>query len=110
MGIALDLSAHTHKSQLGTSGSTVAEISSDQPEKSSGRPESIADLPTILRESIVRLAGQRSWSDNRDTWLNLGGPCCVDHSTSSQVAVLHGERQPERRRCLQRAARRQSVG
>lgn len=68
MGIALDLSAHTHKSQLGTSGSTVAEISSDRPEKSRLEP-SPTDLPNVLRESIVRLAGQRSWSDSRDRWL-----------------------------------------
>jgi hypothetical protein len=68
MGIALNWSAPAHKVQLGTSGSTVAEISSDRSEKPSEQP-SLTDLPTVLRESIVRLAGQRSWSDNRNTWL-----------------------------------------
>ena len=62
MGIALNWSAPAHKVQLRTAGSTVAEISSDRPENS--------DLPTVLRESIVRLAGQLAWSDNRNTWLN----------------------------------------
>jgi hypothetical protein len=67
-GIALNWSAPANKVQLGTSGSTVAEISSDRPEKPSEEP-SLTDLPTVLRESIVRLAGQRSWSDSRNTWL-----------------------------------------
>jgi hypothetical protein len=70
MGIALDWSVYTSKSQLGASGSTGAEISSGRPEKSSEQRPSPTDLPTVLRESIVRLAGERSWSDNRDTWLN----------------------------------------